>query len=47
VDWHKEFFAADAAAKALFRKSTHEIFKDLEEKIEPDLGGIGPQPRRP
>ena len=42
--WHEEFSAAEAAVKALFGKTTHQIFKDLKKRIDPDLGGVGPHP---
>jgi hypothetical protein len=43
-DWHEEFCSTGAAVRALFTKNTYQTFRELEKKIDPDLGDVGPYP---
>lgn len=39
-EWYENFSAAEAAVKALFAADTYKMFKNLEKRIEPNLGTI-------
>jgi hypothetical protein len=38
MQWYEEFSATDAAIKALFNAKTYEAFKNLEKRVDPQLG---------
>jgi hypothetical protein len=38
--WYEEFSAAEAAVKSLFGDDAYKAFKNLEKKIEPNLGTV-------
>ena len=39
-EWYEDFSSAEAAVKALFAADTYRMFKNLENRIEPNLGTI-------
>jgi hypothetical protein len=38
LDWYENWCAADAAVKALFKDETYKAFKNLEQRVDPELG---------
>ncbi len=40
MEWYESFSAAEAVVKALFAADTYRMFKNFENRIEPNLGTI-------
>lgn len=40
LEWYESFSAVEAVVKALFADDTYRVFKNLEKRVDPDLGTI-------
>jgi len=38
LEWFEDFSAAEAVVKALFERETYDAFKNLEKRVDPELG---------
>jgi hypothetical protein len=45
LDWHKRFSGVSASVKVLFTAETYGCFKELEKRIDPELGAVEGPPR--